>query len=279
MIGAGAAVALQIGKVPAALPFLQAELGLTLIQSGWVVAIFSAVAAGFAIFLGAASDRVGPLAAALAGMLLSAISGIAGGFVSGGTLLLLSRVFEGLGFIFTTTSIPSLIVMVVSAKDRKASLAIWGMYMPLGSGVMLALSGPLLYFFEWRVLWWATSALILAAMIPMFMFGKRIATDTSARALRPKFCKSIRASLRRGPIMLSAIFAIYAALYLTVVGFLPSILIGVDRFTPISAATVGAVASLFNVLGNGLSGWLHNRRFQFLPLVLTGCAGMAVFGS
>ena len=88
LIGAGAAVAMLVGKVPAALPELQAELGLSLVQSGWVIAIFNLVAAVTAVFLGTVSDQFGRLRVAISGMVLAALSGIAGGFVDSGTALL-----------------------------------------------------------------------------------------------------------------------------------------------------------------------------------------------
>ena len=37
LISGGIAVALQVGKVPVALPYLQNELGISLVQAGWIV--------------------------------------------------------------------------------------------------------------------------------------------------------------------------------------------------------------------------------------------------
>jgi MFS family permease len=279
LISAGAAVALQIGKVPAALPALQAELGLTLVQSSWVVAIFSTIAAGFAVFLGTISDRFGQLQVAIFGMLLTAASGIAGGFVSNGNVLLLTRVFEGLGFILTSASMPSLIMLAVSEVNRKASLALWGMYMPMGSGIMLALSGPILFYYDWRVLWWITACLILLVAIPVYIVGARVSANPGEQIPRPAIRQTLKYAMRRGPILLSVIFAVYAALYLIVAGFLPLILIELNGFTPLSAALVSAAVIFFNVLGNGVSGWLHGLKFHFRTLILTGCLGMAVCGA
>lgn len=279
LIGAGAAVALQIGKVPAALPMLQSELGLSLVQSGWVVAIFSVVAAGLAIFLGVVSDRFGHLEVAVFGMVLSALAGVAGGFVYRGDFLLTTRALEGFGFILTTTSIPSLIILAASDRHKKTSLALWGMYMPLGSGIMLALSGPLLFFFDWRVLWWVTSVLIFLIAIPVFRVGSRLSSRRPDRTYRPVMGDSLKYALQRGPVLLSLIFAIYAALYLIVAGFLPLVLIELNGFSALAAASVSAVVIFCNVLGNGISGWLHNHGFQFRVLVRVGSLGMAIGGT
>ncbi len=279
LIGAGAAVALQIGKVPAALPALQAELGLSLVQSGWVVAIFSVLAAGIAVFLGTVSDRFGPLRVAIVGMVVTAAAGILGGFVSTGNALLATRVIEGLGFILTSTSMPALIMLAAAERNRKSSLALWGMYMPLGSGIMLALSGPLLLYFDWRVLWWFTALLILLIAVPVHLVGRTLTKPVAAQTVRLDFGETLKSALGRGPVLLSVIFSVYAAQYLIVAGFLPLILIDLNGFTPFLAALVSAVVIFCNVLGNGFSGWLHNHGFGFLSLVLVGCFGMAVGGT
>ncbi len=276
LIGAGAAVAMQIGKVPAALPALQAELGLTLTQSGWVVAIFSLIAAAFAVFLGSLSDRFGPLQIAITGMILTAVSGIAGGFVDSGTGLLLTRIFEGLGFILTSTSMPPLIVLAVTARHRKTSFALWGMYMPLGSGIMMALSGPLLYFFDWRVLWWVTSLLILSVAIPVFLVGKRLPGAKPSPSSRMKLRDILRYSRRPGPILLAITFAFYAGQYLIVAGFLPLVLIELNGYSAVTAAAASAFVVFFNALGNAVSGWLHSRNFKTLGLILTGSLVMSL---
>ncbi len=278
LIGAGAAVALQVGKVPATLPVLQKELGLTLVESGWVVAIFSLVAAGFAAFLGAIADRYGQLFVAIFGMLLTATAGIAGGFSPNGFVLLTTRIFEGLGFILTAVSIPPLIALAVSARHRRASLALWGSYLPVGSGLMLVMSGPLLYFFDWRILWWITALMILLFSIPVYRIGSKISREISNETTRPKLTEILKVASRPGPLLLAMIFAFYAAQYLIVAGFLPLILIELDGYSPVVAALVSAIVILLNAVGSAVSGWLHSRGHNPITLILVGCLVMAVGG-
>lgn len=279
LIGAGAAVAMLVGKVPAALPDLQAELGLSLVQSGWVIAIFNLVAAATAVFLGTVSDQFGRLRVALSGMVLAALSGIAGGFVDSGTALLATRTLEGLGFLLTTTSMPGLILHAVSERHMKTSFALWGMYMPLGSGFMLALSGLILAHFDWRVLWWFTSVLILLVTVPVYRVGRGLGASAGQPAAKPKLGQSLRHAFGRGPVLLSTIFCFYAGQYLIVAGFLPLILVELNGYTPSGAAAVSAIAVFSNAAGNVLSGWLHDRGVRSTTLILFGCVIMVIGGS
>ncbi|MEM9106460.1 MAG: MFS transporter [Pseudomonadota bacterium] len=279
LIGAGAAVAMLVGKVPAALPDLQAELGLSLVQSGWVIAIFNLVAAASAVFLGTVSDQFGRLRVAIFGMVLAALSGIAGGFVDSGTALLVTRVFEGFGFLLTTTSMPGLILHAVSERHTKTSLALWGTYMPVGSGFMLALSGLILAHYDWRVLWWLTSVLILAVALPVYRVGGSLGEGARRPDVKPRLWQSLTHAVGLGPILLSVVFAFYAGQYLIVAGFLPLIFIELNGFTPSAAAAVAAFAVFSNAAGNLLSGWLHKRGVRSTTLILFGCAAMVLGGS
>ena len=130
LIGGGVAVALQVGKVPVALPYLQDELGISLVQAGWIVSIFALVAAPFAAFLGMVANRFGHLRVAVFGLSLSALSGFFGSTVSDGDVLLVSRVFEGMGYWLTATSIPPLIYRASSNVDRATALALWSLFLP-----------------------------------------------------------------------------------------------------------------------------------------------------
>jgi len=269
---------LQVGKVPAALPALQADLGLTLVQSGWVVAIFNLLAACIAIFLGTVSDRYGHVLVALCGMVITAVCGLSAGFSTTGTALLSLRALEGFGFLLTVASIPPLILRAASPTHRKPALAMWGMYMPVGSGLMLALSGPILMLADWRILWWITSGLILAMTLPVWLVATRLPNPPDRTLSRPGFAQTLRPALRRGPVLLGAIFMVYAASYLSLAGFLPLMLIEQDGMAPWSAALVSAIAVLCNGVGNGASGWLHNRGLTFGRLVISGSIGMALTG-
>lgn len=279
-IGAGMAVAFQIGKVPAALPTLQEELGLSLIQSSWVVAIFSAVAALVAVFLGGFTQRIGAGPTILIGMTLTAGAGILGGFSQSGTFLLATRFLEGLGFVMTITSAPSLIMEVAAPRNRKASLALWGMYMPLGTGLMLALSGPLLVWSDWRGLWWITAAMIVIMIVPTLIASRPIMQNN--RRSRPEIdygAGGLRHAFQPGPLLLSLIFGLYASQYLIIVGFLPILLIELNGLGAFAAATVCAIVVFLNAGGNALSGWFHNRNYRFSTLVLTGTIGMGICGA
>ena len=69
VIAAAVVAALHVGKLPPALPALQADLGLTLVQSGFLLSMVQMAGMLTAIVVGSLSDRLGLRRAMIAGML------------------------------------------------------------------------------------------------------------------------------------------------------------------------------------------------------------------
>ena len=88
---AGIMVAFQIGKLPAAIPTLQRELALDLVEAGWVLAVFHGLAAATGAIAGVYADRWGLRRVAFVGLLATGFGAAAGGLSDGLTLLLFSR--------------------------------------------------------------------------------------------------------------------------------------------------------------------------------------------
>ena len=89
---AGVVGAFAFGKMSPALPLLKEEFGLSLIDAGWLVSAFNAIAATGALFFGAFADRFGALRFCISGVLLIAAGSALGALAPGATLLITLRV-------------------------------------------------------------------------------------------------------------------------------------------------------------------------------------------
>ena len=74
---AGVAIAMNVGKVPPALPLLRSALGLSLVQAGWVSSVLSSLAVVAALGFGLLAGRIGALRMVLGGLGLSAAASLA----------------------------------------------------------------------------------------------------------------------------------------------------------------------------------------------------------
>ena len=109
----GVCAAMIIGKLPPAVPALQRELGMTLMQAGWLLSLVQVASLSMGLFLGLASDRFGLRRSMLTGLSLMSLASLVGGFTESASVLLVLRAFEGLGFLLTSLSAPAVLRRLV----------------------------------------------------------------------------------------------------------------------------------------------------------------------
>ncbi len=274
---AGVVVAFLIGKAPVALPLLRADLGLSILQAGMVVSLFSIVAAGGAAMFGAFSDRFGHRKVALLGLLLAAASSVAGAFTPNANLLLLTRAGEGVGFFMVTVSIPPLMLSHSAEKDRQKAMGLWGAFLPAGAAVIMLAGGAMGDGYGWRGIWIITAICLVAAALVLSRTVNPASSQTSAHhSHSPLAAYAILRYL--GPVILAAIFCTYSAQFLAVTAFIPLLLVEQADWSVAAAGTAGAVILGVNIIGNLASGVLLDRGWSRRAVILIGAAAMA-FGA
>ena len=272
LVGAGVVAAFQIGKAPAALPAVRAELGLDLFTASWVISIFNALGLGFGMLIGGTAERLGHRRVAVGGLALIALASAAGAFAPGAAVLLATRALEGAGVIAVAVSIPSLIVRAAAPGDLKLALGLWSTYMPAGTATMMAVAPALLAPLGWRGLWVANAALAAGFALALARATRSLPTTPPPGG---SFAAGLRATVTApGPPLLALIFGAYALQYLAVFGLLPTLLIEQDALSPAAAALLGAIAIACNVPGNLLGGWLLHRGAMRWALIAATSAAM-----
>jgi MFS family permease len=278
LLSAGVAISLQIGKVPGAVPVLTQELSLSLFTAGWVISIFNLIAATGGPALGGIADKFGQHRTVIFGMVVTAVAAILGAMATGPATLLLTRTLEGFGFVIATVSIPTLMMAFSESRHRDLTLALWSVYMPTGTGMMMLIGAPLLSVTGWRGLWLLTAAIILLLSLVVWRVARKAASNMPPAA-RPRFRDIAQVATRRGPLMLALLFFCYAGMFMAVLGFLPYILVEENGMSKPLAATFGAVAVLANVAGNLLGAFALHINADRRVMMLIGCLSMAIGAS
>ena len=276
---AGGVAALQVGKLPPALPALQAELGLTLVQSGFLLSMVQLAGMSLAVFMGLWADGMGLKRSMVRGLCLLALASGLGGFVTSTAVLLALRAIEGLGFLLVALPAPALIRRLVPPARLSGMLGVWGAYMPTGTALAL-LAGPLFIpVWGWGAWWWlfAAVSLAMAAALLRAVPADPVAVhprQAHGMGLGPWF--RLRSTLgARGPWLVALTFGMYSGQWLAVVGFLPSIYAAAG----VSGAMLGgltALAAAVNILGNMASGRLLQRGWAPRSTLWLGFGAMAL---
>jgi MFS transporter, CP family, cyanate transporter len=271
---AGVCAALHVGKLAPAIATLQAALGLTLQQAGWLLSLVQLAGMTGGLLLGLAADRIGPRRSLIAGLLLLAVASAAGGAMTGITALFVLRALEGVGFLLVVLPAPGLVRRLAPAGRGAAMLGLWGSYMPLATALVL-LTGPLfVQALGWRAWWWSLAA-ITGAMALVVQRGVP-AAPTPVAASRGALGPTLRHTLSApGPWLVAAAFGAYSAQWLALVGFLPTIYAQAG-VPPALNGVLTALAAAANIVGNVVGGRLLQRGWPAARLLCTGFCAMAL---
>ena len=270
---AGLIAAGHVGKLPPALPFIRADLGLDIITAGWLASTFSATGMTIAIFLGAVADRLNHWRLAIGGLALMAVSGFCGSLAIDGAQLIAARFLEGIGFLGVVVAAPSIIAQAATGRERRVALGLWPAYLPGGVCVMILAAPLLLHAAGWRGLWIAVAALAAGGALIMVPLGWSAGRNSCA-GMDMKLWENLRrVCSQAGPWLLGGCFALYGAQLYAILTWMPTFMIeerGAGTATAaLLTATVVAVNGLCNVLGGFL---LHRGARPWV--MIAGSGGM-----
>ncbi len=261
-----------IGKVPPALPVLRAELGLTLVQSGFVATMFNVVGGLAGMLAGVLADRFGPKRLALLGLAILSAGGFLGAAASGYALLLLARFFEGAGFIlFTVAGAALMTAAAPEPRARAKALSLWSAYMPAGGSLALLAAPLVIAAVGWRGLWVAL-ALVAAgalALVWRYALAPRAGSMGSPRL-------ALESLADPGTLALALMFAFYVAQWTSVMIWLPTFVVDERGGSAATAALLTALMVLINVPGNLAGGWLLARGVHRGRMTIAAFAIMAL---
>jgi CP family cyanate transporter-like MFS transporter len=276
----GMCAALHVAKIPPALPVLQAELGLTLLQAGFLLSAVQVASMTLGLLVGLSVDGLGLKRSMLFGLGLLFAASALGGFAHHADVLLLLRALEGLGFLCVVMPAPSLIRRTVLPEQLNGRMGWWGTYMPSGNALAL-LVGPLFVVsLGWHVWWWLLSGITLAtffwvrAAVPdvQQVTASFEQSNPNNSAWRERLKSTIT---NKGPWLVSLGFAVYASQWMAVIGFLPTVYAQMGLSAGLTGVLTACVA-LVNVSGNIMSGRLLQRGWPARRLLQIGFSCMAL---
>lgn len=266
IIGAGFAAAMHIGKLPAAIPILQAELGLSLVQSGLLLSCIQCAGMCFAVLIGSYVSKLGLKRCVLLGLSLLTLASICAGLTQSVASLFAMRMIEGFGFLLVTLSGPALIRELTPIQSLPAKMGLWAAYMGGGMGIALITAPMLIQSWSWSVVWFSYAFITFSFLLGIAWFIPHPKTSTQAVALK----SLIKMTLQHQPAwLLALIFGTYAGQWFALVGFLPTIY-EQNHIAPTLAGLLTASVSIANAVGTFICGLLLQRGFQPKQLVILG---------
>ncbi|MDT3677732.1 MAG: MFS transporter [Burkholderiaceae bacterium] len=274
---AGLTSAMHIGKLPPALPVLQADFHLSLVQVSWMVSLFMLGPALIGTIAGSVADRFDARRTMITGLLLSAVTSVFGAFASSPGSLFASRALESVSYLMTVLPAPALIARLVPRARVRGWLGAWSAYMPAGMGIALLATPALMDAMGWRGVWLTCAALsvLAAALVALVHPMARDADVAPAAVIRVRIATLVRQTMRSpGPRLLALCFLFYAGQFTAIFSFLPSIYQDAGLSSQWSA-TLTAIAVMVSMSGNFAAGFLLQHGVSRAVLVVCGGLAMA----
>ncbi|MBP2315345.1 MFS family permease [Azospirillum soli] len=277
-VAGGIVTALHLGKVPPALPMIRDDLGLGMVDAGFVVSTLNVLGMLFALAVGATADQLGRRRLILAGFLCLAVGGGIGAASQGLPGLLFSRFIEGVGFIAVVVALPAIVLAATAERDRPFALSLWSVFTPAGMALALVVAPPVLAAAGWRGLWLGIAALALVAVAVVDRAVARVVLPQRPSGTPLRVIADTLA--RTGLLLLGLAFGAYAFQWVSLMVWLPTFLasdLGADRT---AAALLTALVVACNVPGNIVSGWLQRRGVPAARTIAAGsvCMALAAWG-
>jgi cyanate permease len=278
----GVAVAMNVGKVPIALPLLRVEFGLSLVAAGWVSSMISTLAVTTAVLFGVLGDRFGALQMCFVGLAAGILGGLGGLIAGNETALLLSRFAEGASVVAVAVSAPVLLSSASTATDRRFALGIWSTYLPAGVGLVMLLAPAVIPFGGWRGISVLTLAVLLMAALAIYRSRCAYHLPTPAEVETRPFAAAKVTLAQLKPWLLAFAMGSWTIQHYALIIWLPTFLQEQRKFSPLAVSLLSCLMVLVNVPGNLLGGSLLQRNFRRGTLIafaslLTGLSGIGIF--
>lgn len=270
LFGAGILSACQVGKVPPVLPEIRSDLNVSLFYAGWILSIFNFTGLVLGTCTGMIADTIGHRRLMLTGLVFQISGCLLGSLSLSFPMLLCARFLEGAGFLSVIVSTPTLIYQQVQAKDIKVALSIWSCYLPAGAALMMVLIPLVSTLTGWRGLWLTNAGILTVYGIILFLRTRSIPfirPDSTVKHPGRMIKDIIHTSTRPGPFLLALIFVAYSIQWLSVMGFLPTLLIAKFGFAASSASLLTALMVAVNIIGNLAGGQLLKRGIRRWKLI------------
>ncbi|MDA4137349.1 MAG: MFS transporter [Thaumarchaeota archaeon] len=169
-------VVLDFSIVQIALPTMRAELGISLADSQWIVSAYGLTFAGFLLLSGRLSDLYGRRRLFSIGLVLFALSSLAGGLAPSELVLIAARAVQGIGAAIASATGLSLIVVSFSeGPDRNRALSVFSAVSSAAFAAGVILGGVLTASLGWRSVFFINVpiGIIAALLTPLFIAESR----------------------------------------------------------------------------------------------------------
>jgi len=280
VVATGILAAMHVWKLPSALEFIRADLGISLVAAGALVGVVQLAGGLGGLAASVVAERIGAKNTLLVGLVCAGIASLVGGFSPNSAWLMTTRAIEGIGFILITVTAPAMVRLLAPPDKVNGAMGWWGAFQGIALFLGVGISAVLLNATDitWHI-WWFIMGIATLGFIPIV--ATRVPADPPAVVHLKRIGRIIKTSIKTPlPWALGLIFSSYTLQWGAILSFLPTIFAEADISAELDAAIVVGIATAIvgglNGLANVFTGTLLQRGHPPRRLLIVGLATMAV---
>jgi MFS family permease len=267
-------------KIPPIMPFLMQEFGIDLTQAGLLMSSIAFVGLLLALPTSLVLRRFGAKTTLMVSLGLMAIGAGIGAFSSSFSMLLGSRVIEGMGIGLMGITAPATLAMWFPPDRQGTPMGIWATWVPVGSVLVFNLAPMMVISFGWQSIWWlgVAFAVLMMAICALLIKQPPVSSPTNAQAGESP---SLRKALANRNIWLLGLeFACMNFAMVAIATYYPTFLSEVRGYPLGQAAFIASLGTLVILFSAPAAGLLSDRigsRRLVLALPFLGAAVLFLF--
>ena len=196
LVAAQFVIVLDFSIVQIALPTMRTELGISLANSQWIVSAYGLTFAGFLLLSGRASDLYGRRRLFGIGLVVFALSSLAGGLAPSEAVLIGARAVQGIGAaIASATGLSLLVVTFPEGRERNRALSVFAAVSSAAFAAGVILGGVLTATLGWRSIFFVNVPIGIVTAVTASRFLVESRGDISQRRLDLPGALSVTAGL------------------------------------------------------------------------------------
>lgn len=261
---ASVAAPLNQSKVPPLMPVLRDAFALDLGRAGLLMSVFSFTGLILALPAGFIMQRLGPKVTGIIALGCLVIGAALGALAPTATMLLASRVVEGVGMGLIAVIAPAIIAMWFPREVQGTPMGIWATWVPVGNVAMYNLAPVLGTSLGWQAVWWMGAGFALFTLVLFAWLMRMPAGDEDAHNAPQTAEEAIPATfgsaLANPNIWLLALaFGCFNLVFLAIGTFFPTFLSEVRGFPLSQASFIASISTIVVLVSAPLGGWLSDK--------------------
>jgi MFS family permease len=261
---ASVAAPLNQFKVPPVLPLLMNAFSLPVGRAGLLMSVFAATGLTLALPAGFIFQKLGYRITGLLAVGSVVVGASLGAASTSTSMMLTSRVIEGIGISFMAVVAPAVIAMRFAADERGMPMGIWATWVPLGSTMMFVVAPLLVARWNWQGVWWFGSLFAAAGWLLYYFFIKPSPTQSagtdSLGAPERVTGRDLGPVLRNRDLwLISFLFCCFNLAFIAFVTWTPTFLNTIRGTSLVRASWLISVVTISTIVSLPISGWISDR--------------------